>query len=142
MGRRRTSRELSLQILYQLEITGADACDMDEVLRSVEVGKRSEDILDYARKLAQGTSMHHQKIDDLIQQHADNWQLDRISIIDKNIMRQAIYEMIFAPEKIPPNVCINEALEIAKKYSSPLAPSFINGILDKVKQSSQSGVQT
>jgi len=132
MGKRRLSRELSLQVLYQLELTNGPANHIIHIMNTIAGARVTEEVLTYARTIAAGTMRQQQAIDALIAQHANNWELERLSIIDKNIMRQAIYEMLYAEERIPPSVCINEALEIAKKFSASPSPAFINGILDKI----------
>ncbi|MBN2385065.1 transcription antitermination factor NusB [bacterium] len=142
MGKRRSARELSLQILYQLEITHESSGNIQQITHMITPEKVSSEVKDYARTIATGTIAHQAEIDALIERYADHWELDRISIIDKNIMRQAIFEMLFAPEQLPPSVCINEAIEISKKFSSSLSPAFINGILDKIKPIEHAGELT
>ncbi|MFC1849213.1 transcription antitermination factor NusB [candidate division CSSED10-310 bacterium] len=133
MGTRRIARELALQILYQKEIGQENLGQILTSLRQNSDKKFSTEVWNYAQQLASGALENQANIDELIAQYSDHWELSRICLIDRNILRLAIYEMLYSPETVPPNVCINEALEIAKKFSSHLSPAFINGILDKVK---------
>lgn len=86
----------------------------------------------FADPLIRGTLEHRNECDELIRRHAKNWELHRIATVDRNIMRLALYEMLHR-EDIPPVVSINEAVDIAKKFSTPESGKFVNGILDKVK---------
>ena len=130
MGRRRQSRETALQFLYALDITRAKA---REVLRAGWAEKMlSAEIRDFTTTLVTGVLEHRDEIDAFIQECSTNWSLERIGMVERNILRFAIYELCFLPD-IPPNVTINEAVEVAKKYGTEEAPAFINGILDRVK---------
>ena len=130
MGRRRQSREAALQLLYALEIRRTD---VSEVLREgwAETMLFSE-IRDFTTTLITGVIRHRDEIDAFIQECSTNWSLERIGLVERNILRFAIYELCFLPD-IPPNVTINEAVEVAKKYGTEEAPAFINGILDHIK---------
>jgi N utilization substance protein B len=86
----------------------------------------------FAEPLIRGTIENQVRIDELIRQHARNWELHRIAVVDRNIMRLAIYEML-CREDIPPVVSINEAVDIAKKFSTHDSGKFVNGILDKIR---------
>jgi N utilization substance protein B len=92
----------------------------------------SPEIRDFTTTLVTGVIEHRDEIDAFIQECSTNWSLERIGLVERNILRLAIYELCFLPE-IPPNVTINEAVEVAKKYGTEEAPAFINGILDRVK---------
>ena len=130
MGRRRQSRETALQLLYALDITHAN---VREVLRAGWAEKMlTPEIRDFTTTLVTGVIEHRDEIDAFIQECSTNWSLERIGLVERNILRFAIYELCFLPE-IPPNVTINEAVEVAKKYGTEEAPAFINGILDRVK---------
>ncbi len=91
-----------------------------------------EEIRSFATKLVTGTSENLSSIDALLRKHADNWDLNRMAAVDRNILRFATYELLFLDE-IPPKVTINEAIEIAKKYSTQDSGRFVNGILDRIK---------
>src|SRR5215475_15560885 len=130
MGRRRQSRETALQLLYALDITRVN---VREVLRAGWTEKMlSPEICDFATILVTGVIEHRDEIDAFIQECSTNWSLERIGLVERNILRFAIYELCFLPD-IPPNVTINEAVEVAKKYGTEEAPAFINGILDRIK---------
>lgn len=87
----------------------------------------------FAEPLIRGTLEHRDEADDLIKKHAQNWELHRMAAVDRNILRLAVYEMLYR-EDIPPVVSINEAVDIAKKFSTQDSGKFVNGILDKVKR--------
>ena len=130
MATRRRGREAALQLLYAIEITHADA---DEVLgsswaRALTAARTRE----FTGALFQGVVASRDEIDALIREWSANWSLERIGLVERNILRVAIYELLFMPE-IPPNVTINEAIEVAKRYGAEDAPSFVNGILDRIK---------
>jgi N utilization substance protein B len=91
-----------------------------------------DDIRDFTTTLVTGVIRQRNEIDAFIQECSTNWSLERIGLVERNILRLAIYELCFLPD-IPPNVTINEAVEVAKKYGTEEAPAFINGILDRIK---------
>src|SRR5712691_6814447 len=130
MGRRRQSREAALQLLYALEITRTD---VSEVLREAWTETMLfPEIRDFTTTLITGVIRHRDEIDAFIQECSTNWSLERIGLVERNILRFAIYELCFLPD-FPTNVSINEAVEVAKKYGTEEAPAFINGILDHIK---------
>jgi len=130
MGRRRQSREAGLKLLYALDITRADVKAM---LRAPWAkAMMPDDIRDFTTTLVTGVIRQRNEIDAFIQACSTNWSLERIGLVERNILRLAIYELCFLPD-IPPNVTINEAVEVAKKYGTEEAPAFINGILDRIK---------
>ena len=130
MGRRRQSREAALKLLYALDITRAD---VKEVVRAPWAeALMSDNIRDFTTTLVTGVIRCRDEIDAFIQECSTNWSLERIGLVERNILRFAIYELCFLPD-IPPNVTINEAVEVAKKYGTQEAPAFINGILDRIK---------
>ncbi len=130
MGRRRQSREAGLKLLYALDITRADVKAM---LRAPWAkAMMPDDIRDFTTTLVTGVIRQRNEIDAFIQECSTNWSLERIGLVERNILRLAIYELCFLPD-IPPNVTINEAVEVAKKYGTEEAPAFINGILDRIK---------
>src|SRR2546426_988842 len=130
MGKRRQSREAALKLLYALDITRAD---VKEVLCTPWAEAMMPYYLrDFTTTLVTGVIRHRDAIDTFIQECSTNWSLERIGLVERNILRFAIYELCFLPD-IPPNVTINEAVEVAKKYGTEEAPAFINGILDRIK---------
>ncbi|MBI3629508.1 MAG: transcription antitermination factor NusB [Candidatus Rokubacteria bacterium] len=136
MGKRRKSRELALQCLYELDLHGAPGLPRFE-----EFWKRypaDEEVRAFAEELVRGTREHQEKIDDLIKQFAENWSLDRMAVVDRNILREGIFELLWEPA-VPPKVAINEALEVAKKFSTQESSRFINGILDRVRKELRPG---
>lgn len=128
--KRRRAREYALQILFQLEVSGSEL--NDEVLREFWEGNDEEsDVKDFTYDIVKHTLENIDKIDDIIKKAAEHWSIERMAVIDRNILRAATYELLFRAD-IPASVIINEALEIAKKFSTEESASFINGILDKV----------
>ncbi|MFN4196431.1 MAG: transcription antitermination factor NusB [Caldimicrobium sp.] len=128
---RRKGREITLQILYQIEIA---QIPLKEALQNYKnyLSKEGDlKALSFAEELLQGISQYKDFLDELIQKYTQNWTLNRLNLTDKNILRIALYEFFFRPE-IPPVVSINEAIELAKLYGTDESPAFINGILDKI----------
>ncbi len=133
MIRKRTqARECALQILYQYEINPEPLSDLlSKFWQQEEQAASSPEVRVFAEQLALGTCEHQSEIDKVISQYADNWELHRMAIIDRNIMRFATFELLFASD-IPPKVTINEAVNLAKKFSQEESGKFVNGILDKI----------
>lgn len=137
MGTRRNSREVALQFLYQEDFTlgadqpyGYDLAERFELFCSLfEVNKKARP---YAYAILQGVSAEIERLDQLISEAATNWRLERIAPTDRNLLRIAVYEMLLQ-EDVPPQVAINEAVEIAKRFAGEDSPKFINGILDSIK---------
>ncbi len=132
MGKRRKSRELALQLLYQLDLQDASSAEpyLDEFWTRHPV---DSEVRGFVESLVRGTKQHQQKIDEVIVQFAENWDLDRMAVVDRNILREGVFELMWMME-IPPKVAINEALEIARRFSTHEATQFINGILDAIKR--------
>ena len=130
MGRRSKSREFALQALYQLNITKQD---VNAVLAQFQEhflpGGEADEFL---RRLVLGVLEHREELDRLIEQYSENWRLDRIDVIDRNILRMALFELLYCQD-IPPKVTINEAIDLGKRYGSEDSGSFINGILDRIQ---------
>jgi N utilization substance protein B len=129
MGIRRKSRELALQSLYQAEMNGGEVVDQFAVM--CDNFHNAKNAVPYAKDLLLGIKKNLSSIDELIKQYAKNWRADRMSVIDRNLLRIGVYEVCFA-EDVPATVAINEAIEIAKRFSTDDSSSFINGILDAV----------
>jgi N utilization substance protein B len=137
MGTRRKSRELALQALYQGELAGpAGLLDFAEFCAHFQVNKKA---MPYAKKLLDGVQGKREEINQLISRYAENWRLERMSVIDRNILRLAVFELHYQDD-IPTSVAINEAVEIAKRYSTDDSGPFINGILDAMAKEEVSGV--
>jgi transcription antitermination protein NusB len=131
MGTRRKARELAVQLLYQHDLAKVDP---EEGMRLFwEYFPVDMEAREFCTQLVLGTLDRLAVIDELLSEASENWSLNRMSVVDRNILRLATYELVDRPE-IPPSVSLNEAIEIAKKYSSPDAAVFINGVLDRVKR--------
>ena len=131
MFERRKARHQALHILYQREITGESAGSI--------IGGRSYNAeedgepLEFARELVNGVEAHQGSIDALIEGISENWALSRMPLVDRNILRLAVYERLYA-ESIPPSVSINEAVEMAKVYGGEDSSKFVNGVLGRVAE--------
>ncbi len=130
MGIRRTARECALQMLYEYDV-GKHI--QEEILETFwEMNEHQEKVREFANQLFQGSVARLKEIDSLIQQHAKNWRLSRMAAVDRNILRLAVFEFL-SDCHTPATVVINEALEIAKKFSTHESAQFVNGILDSIK---------
>ena len=131
MGRRRKAREDTLRILFRLEFENKQIeKTLDQYWKSK---KASEEIKEYSTWLVNGVISDQAKIDNIIQQVSEHWRISRMALVDRNILRMAVFELLYE-EKIAPAIVINEAIEIAKKYSGEEAATFVNGILDAVRK--------
>ena len=135
MGDRRIARELALQALYRIDMLGekvtpgAGVAFWDHcVPEGVERGGESEQ---FARELVAGVESHRGRIDELIGEAAEHWQLPRLSRVDLNVLRLATFELLERPD-IPASVAINEAIEIARRFGSEDSSGFVNGVLDHI----------
>ena len=157
-GRRHTAREMALQMLYQHDMGGSELpqvfqdFDVSQFLAQEAEGelggedgagddgrpapevsdkdrRRVHKAFDHARELVEGTAGNQSEIDELIRGQADNWRLERMPVVDRNILRLAIFEMQHQPD-VPKLVVLDEAIELAKKYGSDQSSRFINGLLD------------
>ena len=131
MGARRKARECALQMLFQYDVSQPS---MDELLKTYwgEMSEAKDDVREFATRLAVGTIEHTEELDNLIGVRAENWRIERMAIVDRNLLRLAVYEFLHEPT--PRTVVINEALEIARRFSTWEATQFINGILDAIKR--------
>jgi len=132
MRKRTKARECALQVLYQIDITKNDYRLCLDDYWSVN-GDVEDTIKEFAGELVRGTMENAAKIDSVIASYATNWNIDRMAVVDRNILRFATYELLFCKE-IPPKVSINEAVDIAKKYGDKDSGKFVNGILDKISK--------
>lgn len=129
--KRTRARELALQFLYQLDLMGPRVLeDLREFLREMETDAETNQ---YARRVVEGVAAHLEELDRVITEVAQNWRIDRMAVIDRNILRLASWELLHATE-VPPKVSINEAIELGKRFSTANTGAFVNGILDKVRQ--------
>ncbi len=129
-GIRRRARERALQFLYGADMTGND---FNEALAPYwELNPAKPGIKRYAEKLIRGVDAHAPDLDARIAGALENWTLDRIGNVERAVLRVALYEMLYV-EDVPPNVAINEAIEVAKRFGSEEAPRFVNGVLDRLR---------
>ncbi len=129
MGARREGREQALQILYGLE---SNPVTVPQALHHFWEGSRGSAAAQaFAEELVHGVVGHKAEIDARIEEKSTNWTVPRMAKIDLNILRLAVFELVFRPD-IPANVTINEAIEIAKKFGTEESPAFVNGILDQI----------
>ncbi len=129
MSRRRKAREIALQTLYAQEVSGTDwkAAFDDNVGRR----KPSGEVVEYAERLVTNVMAERESLDVMIKDRLENWAIERVSVIDRTILRIALSELLHCPE-VPVNVIMNEAIEIAQKFSSADAGRFVNGVLDRL----------
>src|SRR5215471_5504035 len=133
MGERRKSREYALQMLFQWDITHDPIEKIIGTFWDSLESPETPEVIEFANTLATGTIGQVEKIDVLLQRHAEHWRLDRMAGVDRNLLRLAIFEFL-DDAKIPKAVVINEAIEIARRFSTQESPQFINGILDSVRR--------
>ena len=131
MGPRRKAREYALQMLFQWDITRDS---IDQIAATFfERHDEPQTVVDFARLLVSRTVEHVEEIDAVIRRHAEHWRLDRMAVVDRNLLRLATQEFMH-DQDTPKTVVINEAIEIARRFSSQESPQFINGILDSIKK--------
>lgn len=135
MSIRRKSRELALQCLYQIDQSGNRQADILQMSSHFDVSKKATP---YGQELVSGILENWESINALIEAHASNWRLSRMAVVDRNLLRIAAFELVYRPD-IPTSVIINEAIEIAKRFSTDEAAPFINGILDSICRSADVG---
>lgn len=129
----RQARESALQMLYGWELSGDALPEAIAGVRELQLRPPVADRDALAVELAQGTARTLDRIDPLIAEAATNWRLERLAVIDRLVLRLAVYELLERPE-VPPAVVINEALELAKTFSGPDAVRFVNGVLDAIRK--------
>ena len=132
MRKRTKARQLALQILYQIDIThDSFPVSLDNFWKS-QTQKIDSAVKQFSIELVKGIQGYREVIDSKIAQYAKNWELKRMAVVDRNILRQACYELLYRPD-IPPKVSINEAIELAKRFSEAESGKFVNGILDSIR---------
>lgn len=134
MRGRTKSREYALQMLYQADIRHADHRRI--VTEFWQGHEPPAEVKGFANDLLVGTATHLPQIDALIARHADNWDLKRMAVIDRNILRLGAFELLYMSD-VPPKVCIDEAIELAKRFGDAESGKFINGILDAIHKHRQ-----
>jgi N utilization substance protein B len=131
MGARHRAREYALQMLYQAEASGAA---MHEVQASFWADREvPSEVREFAERLAGGAAGARQECDEILTGSLENWRLERLAIVDRNILRLAVYEFLHQPET-PPIVVIDEAIELARRFGGDDSWQFTNGILDAVRK--------
>jgi len=134
MSSRHLARSIVLQSLYEWDFNKNKNLDLEKILEKniKEFGPGLEEV-DFMKKLTKGVFKQQQKIDSIIEKSAPEWPLDQITIVDRNVLRIGIYELIFGDKKeVPPKVAINEAIELAKSYGGESSGRFINGVLGTI----------
>lgn len=130
MKKRSRGRELALQFLYQLDLRGPEL--IEEAPDFIAEQEPDREVREFAARLVAGIHEHARALDEVIAAVAENWDIDRMAVVDRNVLRIASYELLHCKD-IPPKVAINEAIELGKRYSTQNSGAFINGILDKIK---------
>lgn len=129
MRLRSKAREISLCLLYQIELAKSNSTEV--IAGYFEQEPAQKEIVDFSTLIIEGVITNRESIDSIIRKHAKNWEITRMAVIDRNILRISCFELIHL-EDIPPKVSINEAIELAKRFGDVDSPRFVNGILDKI----------
>lgn len=135
MRRRTKARECALKVLYQIEMTKENYDNSLSAFWEREP-ETEESVKEFANQLVKGVEENIKEIDETISKYATNWQISRMAVIDRNILRMATHEILYLDD-IPPKVSINEAVDIAKKYGDTDSGKFVNGILDKISKTKE-----
>jgi N utilization substance protein B len=136
MTRRSRAREVALQLLYQHDLNPR-AARRPDVERFVKDRLRDPALEPFTIKLYDGVLAHQEEIDRRLSEAASNWRLPRMAVVDRNVLRIGGYELLFTPET-PHGVALDEAIELARRYGSANSPSFVNGVLDRLRQAAPS----
>jgi len=134
MRKRTIARECALKVLYQRDVTPRTVEEAIKNFIDSQDDPVTEESVEFMTRLVNGVNENLQRIDDAISRYATNWQLKRMAIIDRNVLRLGVFELYYADD-IPPKVTINESVELAKKYGDIDSSKFVNGILDKIHKS-------
>lgn len=129
MRLRSKAREIALTLLYQIELSKADFATA--LAKYLEQYPQKQEVIDFSSLLVEGVCKNLATIDSLIKKYAKNWGIERMAVIDRNILRLACFELT-SLDDIPPKVSINEAIELAKRFGDMDSARFVNGILDKI----------
>jgi len=139
MRLRSKAREVTLCLLYQIEIS---KINFSQALQSyLEIYPQKQEVIDFLSLLTEGTIKNLKEIDSLIKKYVKNWGIERLAVIDRNILRLACFELIFLKD-IPPKVSINEAIELAKRFGDIDSPRFVNGVLDKIYKTEKENIES
>lgn len=129
MRRRSKARQYALQMLYCIDITGEP---YSQVMNKFYQEKNlNPSVKNFSSELVKGTSENLTEIDSILSNHSENWDIERMSVVDRNILRMAIYELVYKKDT-PPLVVIDEAIELSNRFSNPESGRFINGVLDSI----------
>jgi N utilization substance protein B len=136
MGLRRQARECAVQWLFQYDVIRQHNPQLEASSQSAfpSMIEISPDAKPFAEQLAQGVLVHLTELDELLQRVTDHWSVDRMAVVDRNVLRCALFELLYLDD-IPAKVTINEAIEIAKRFGSEESGAFVNGILDRIMKS-------
>jgi len=129
MGRRHKARELALQILFQLDSSQENLKEAIETFWALH--RHPREMKEFANRLVEGTRKNLKAIDEKIVRYAQHWEIERMAVVDRNILRLGAYEVLYCPD-IPIKVSLNEAVELAKKFSTEKSSQFVNALLDKI----------
>jgi N utilization substance protein B len=132
VGRRRQARELALQLLYELDVR--EDADAGAVMRAFWARRTvPEEVQTFADTIVRGVKAHQDKIDEIIARFAEHWELGRMAVVDRNLLRAGVWELLWGVD-VPPKAVINEAIEIARRFSTEESTRFVNGLLDRVRR--------
>lgn len=126
--KRRTAREKALQALFQIDVSNTEP---SSAIEHVLEGAAKDE---YLTNLVYGVVKHQTEIDGIIKANLEKWSIDRLATVDRNLLRIAVYELKFSDGKVPENVVLDEAIEIAKRFGDDHSSKFVNGVLSKVKE--------
>jgi N utilization substance protein B len=138
MSKRRLAREYALQTLYITDAASMSASEAGVYVNNF-YNNLEEDTFPFCKDLVVGTFSNKSKIDKILSSYAKNWSVDRMSSVDRCILRMATYEIVFSADKAPVPAIIDEAIELSKKYSTDKSGKFINGLLDRIKAERKNG---
>lgn len=136
MARRSRAREVALQLLFETDHNPKRDRQAQESFAHDRL--RSKALESFCWELVDGVTRHRPEIDPRLQAAAENWRLERMTAVDRNALRLGAYELLFAPEKAPPAVVVDEAIELVRRYGSAESPAFINGVLDRLAREQDS----
>jgi transcription antitermination protein NusB len=137
-GPRHQAREAALQILYFWEVGGADPAEAIAAFFADHGAGASETVRAFAAGLVRGTTSEVEQLDARIQQHSEHWRIERLAVLDRLILRMAVWELLHEPDT-PPAVVLNEALELARTFSTEDSVRFVNGVLDAIRKGLEAG---
>jgi transcription antitermination factor NusB len=132
VNHRRKAREIALAFLYQWDVRGDEILpELDDLLVK---DRREPEVADYVKTLVRGTIEHRAAIDARISEAAEHWRIERMAVVDRTLLRMGTFEMAHCKGDVPPKVAINEAIELAKRFSTEQSGAFVNGVLDRVRR--------